>query len=98
MQHYVMIVYETANCYLHQSSTVKAKELCYKVLSKPEAAGSIPENIDILFTLACVYLKEGNYQNAVQHFHRFIPAGMVSEQYEHEYSYDRYVGVRLCSI
>ncbi|RZV58066.1 MAG: glycosyltransferase [Candidatus Brocadia sp. BROELEC01] len=72
MQHYVMIVYETANCYLHQSSTVKAKELCYKVLSKPEAAGSIPENIDILFTLACVYLKEGNYQNAVQHFHRFL--------------------------
>ncbi|KKO19773.1 MAG: glycosyltransferase [Candidatus Brocadia sp.] len=72
MHHYAMIVYETANCYLHLASASRAKELCYKALSKLEAAGNTPENIDILFTLACAYLKEGSYQKAVQYFHRFL--------------------------
>ncbi|TVM00005.1 MAG: hypothetical protein CV087_15910 [Candidatus Brocadia sp. WS118] len=72
MHHYAMISYETANCHLHISSTEKAKELCYHALSKLEAAGIAPENIDILFTLACTYLKEGSYQGAIQYFNRFL--------------------------
>lgn len=72
MHHYAMIIYETANCYLHSSSTAKAKELCYYALSKLKAKGITPENIDILFTLACTYLKEGSYQKAIEYFNRFL--------------------------
>lgn len=72
IQHYAMITYETANCYLHRAATAKAKELCYNALSKLKADGSTPENIDLLFTLACAYLKEGSYQKAIEHFNRFL--------------------------
>lgn len=71
-QHYAMITYETANCYLHKEDFVKARELCYATLSKLEESGITPENIDITFTLACTYLKEGSYKKAIDYFKRFL--------------------------
>lgn len=71
-QHYAMITYETANCYLHKGDFVKARELCYTTLSKLEASGITPENVDITFTLACTYLKEGSYKKAIDYFKRFL--------------------------
>lgn len=72
MHHYVMITYETANCYLHRAVTAKAKELCYNALSKLKTEGNAPENIDLIFTLACAYLKEGNHHKAIEYFNRFL--------------------------
>ena len=72
MHHYAMITYETANCYLHRAVTAKAKKLCYNALSKLKAEGSAPEKIDLIFTLACAYLKEGSYHKAIEYFTRFL--------------------------
>ena len=72
LQHYAMIIYETANCYLHNEDFVKAKELCYAALSKLENLGITPKNIDIIFTLACIYLKEGGYHKAIDYFNQFL--------------------------
>lgn len=72
LQHYAMIIYETANCYLHNEDFVKAKELCYTALSKLEKLGIAPKNIDIIFTLACIYLKEGGYHQAIDYFTEFL--------------------------
>lgn len=70
--HYAMITYETANCYLHKEDFIKARELCYATLSKLRESGITPENIDITFTLACTYLKEGSYKKAIDYFKRFL--------------------------
>lgn len=75
---YAMIIYETANCYLHTENFIKAKELCYNGLSTLSRLGTTPENVDIVFTLACIYLKEGNYAKAIEYFKRFLS---LREQY-----------------
>lgn len=72
LHHYTMIVYETANCYLHNGNFTQAKELCYTALSRLEELRIKPDNIDIIFTLACVYVKEGHYQKAMDYFNRFL--------------------------
>lgn len=72
LHHYAMIMYETANCYLHNEDFAKAKELCHTALSRLEELGITPENIDIIFTLACIYLKEGCYRKAINYFNRFL--------------------------
>lgn len=69
---YIMIIYETANCYLHTENFIRAKELCYNGLSTLSWLGTTPENVDIIFTLACIYLKEGNYAQAIDYFKRFL--------------------------
>lgn len=70
--HYAMIVYETANCYLRKENFIKTKELCYSVLSKLADLKVTPENIDIVFTLACTYLKEEAYGKAIDYFNRYL--------------------------
>jgi glycosyltransferase involved in cell wall biosynthesis len=70
--HYIMIVYETANCYLHRENYRKAKELCNSALSKLADLKITPDNIDIIFTLACIYLKEGSYSEAIDYFKRYL--------------------------
>lgn len=72
IHHYAMIIYETANCYLHNEDFSNAKELCHTALSKLTELGITPENIDIIFTLACIYLKEGCYRKAIDYFNRFL--------------------------
>ena len=62
LHHYVMIIYETANCHLYNENYSKAKELCHFALSKLAELKIEPENIDLIFTLACIYLKEGRLQ------------------------------------
>ncbi len=71
-QHYAMISYETANCYLHKEDFVKARELCFATLLKLKESGTLPENIDITFILASTYLKEGSYKKAIDCFNRFL--------------------------
>lgn len=72
LHHAVMIIYETANCYLHNGDFTRAKELCHDILAKLSARNVTPENIDIIFTLACTCLKEGNYREALGYFNRFL--------------------------
>jgi len=72
LHHYVMIIYETANCYLCNENVPKAKELCHLALSKLAELKIEPENIDIIFTLACVHLKERDYRKAIDYFERFL--------------------------
>ena len=72
LHHYVMIIYETANCYLCNENVPKAKELCHLALSKLAELKIEPENIDIIFTLACVYLKERDHRKAIDYFERFL--------------------------
>lgn len=72
LHHYAMIIYETANCYLHNEDFSKAKELCHTALSSLTKLGINPENIDIIFTLACIYLKEGCYNKAINYFNQFL--------------------------
>ena len=72
LHHYVMIIYETANCYLYNENLPKAKELCRLALSKLAELNIEPENIDIIFTLACVYLKERDHRKAIDHFEKFL--------------------------
>ncbi len=69
---YTMIIYETANCHLHVGNYARAKELCHIALSKLAGWGVTPENVDIVFTLASACLKEGNYQEAIDYFNRFL--------------------------
>ncbi|CAG1770771.1 partial SPbeta prophage-derived glycosyltransferase SunS, partial [uncultured bacterium] len=71
-QHYAMITYETAHCYLHQEDFVRARELCDTTLSILKESGITSENVDITFTLACTYLKEGSYKRAIDYFKRFL--------------------------
>lgn len=70
--HYAMIVYETANCYLRKENFTKTKELCYNALSKLADLKITPENIDIVFTLACTYLKEDAYKEAIDWFNHYL--------------------------
>ena len=72
LHHYVMIIYETANCHLYNENYSKAKELCHFALSKLAELKIEPENIDIIFTLACVHLKERDYRKAIDYFERFL--------------------------
>lgn len=72
LHHYAMIIYETANCYLHNGDFSNAKELCNTALSRLKELGRTQENIDIIFTLACIYLKEGSYRKAIDSFNRFL--------------------------
>ncbi|MFN3533587.1 MAG: glycosyltransferase [Candidatus Brocadia sp.] len=72
LHHYAMIIYETANCYLHNEDFSNAKELCHTALSRLKELGRTQENIDIIFTLACIYLKEGSYHKAIDYFNWFL--------------------------
>ncbi|MDN3513516.1 MAG: glycosyltransferase [Candidatus Brocadia sp.] len=72
LHHYAMISYETANCYLHNEDFTNAKELCHTALSKLAQLEITPDNIDIIFTLACIYLKEGRYGKAIDYFNKFL--------------------------
>ena len=72
LRHYTMIMYETANCYLHADAPAKARELCNAALSTLSKSGNTPENIDIVFTLACAHLKEGAYSMAIDCFGRYL--------------------------
>lgn len=72
LHHYVMIIYETANCYLYNENLQKAKELCHFALSKSAELKIEPENIDIIYTLACIYLKDADYRKAIDYFERFL--------------------------
>ncbi|MBI2471668.1 MAG: glycosyltransferase [Planctomycetes bacterium] len=72
LHHYVMIIYETANCCLHNNNFLKAKDLCRFALSILAELKIKPENIDIIYTLACIYLKEEDYRKAIDYFERFL--------------------------
>lgn len=72
LHHYAMITYETANCYLHKNNFSNAEKLCHTALSRLKELGIIPENIDIIFTLACIYLKDGCYRKAIAYFNQFL--------------------------
>lgn len=72
LHHYAMIIYETANCYLHNKNILKTKELCNTALSKLRKLQNSPDNIDIIFTLACAYTQEGCHYKAIDHFNRFL--------------------------
>lgn len=72
LHNFIMIIYETANCYLRVGDFIRAKKLCFYALSKIAELNITPENIDILFTLACIYLKEGGYQESINYFKRFL--------------------------
>jgi len=72
IQHYIMIVYEIANCHLNIGNIDESKKLCYTILSKLKKLNVTPENIDIVYTLACTYLKEGNCNKAINYFNRYL--------------------------
>jgi len=72
VRHYTMIMYETANCYLHANAPAKTRELCNAALSALSKRGHTPENIDIVFTLACAHLMEGSYRIAIDYFNRYL--------------------------
>ena len=72
LQHFIMILYEIADCYLKTGNTAEAKKMCLAALSKLREMNVAPENIDIVYTLACVYLKEGDCNNAIAYFKRFL--------------------------
>ena len=105
LHHYVMIIYETANCYLYNEDYSKAKELCHFALSKLAELKIEPENIDLIFTLACIYLKEGDYRKAIDYFERFL---LLREWYLKNinnislmvdtmgYAYTAYNGLGIC--
>jgi len=106
LHHYVMVIYETANCHLYNENYSKAKELCHFALSKLAELKIEPENIDLIFTLACIYLKEGDYRKAIDHFERFL---LLREWYLKNidkislmvdtmgYDYTAYNGLGICS-
>ena len=106
LHHYVMIIYETANCHLYNENYSKAKELCHFALSKLAELKIEPENIDLIFTLACIYLKEGDYRKAIDYFERFL---LLREWYLKNinkislmvdtmgYDYTAYNGLGICS-
>ncbi|HHT9121517.1 MAG TPA: tetratricopeptide repeat-containing glycosyltransferase family 2 protein [Candidatus Wunengus sp. YC63] len=106
LHHYVMIIYETANCHLYNEDYSKAKELCHFALSKLAELKIEPENIDLIFTLACIYLKEGDYRKAIDYFERFL---LLREWYLKNinkislmvdtmgYDYTAYNGLGICS-
>ena len=106
LHHYVMIIYETANCHLYNEDYSKAKELCHFALSKLAELKIEPENIDLIFTLACIYLKEGDYRKAIDYFERFLS---LREWYLKNinkislmvdtmgYDYTAYNGLGICS-
>ena len=106
LHHYVMIIYETANCHLYNENYSKAKELCHFALSKLAELKIEPENIDLIFTLACIYLKEGDYRKAIDYFERFLS---LREWYLKNinkislmvdtmgYDYTAYNGLGICS-
>lgn len=72
LHHFIMILYEIADCYLNIGNTAEAKKICHAALSKLSEMDIIPENIDVVYTLACVYLKEGDCNNAIEYFKRFL--------------------------
>ncbi len=106
LHHDVMIIYETANCHLYNENYSKAKELCHFALSKLAELKIEPENIDLIFTLACIYLKEGDYRKAIDYFERFLS---LREWYLKNikkislmvdtmgYAYTAYNGLGICS-
>ena len=106
LHHYVMIIYETANCHLYNEDYSKARELCHFALSKLAELKIEPENIDLIFTLACIYLKDGNYRKAIDYFERFL---LLREWYLKNinkislmvdtmgYDYTAYNGLGICS-
>ena len=106
LHHYVMIIYEAANCYLYNENYSKAKELCHFALSKLAELKIEPENIDLIFTLACTYLKEGDCRKAIDYFERFL---LLREWYLKNinrislmvdtmgYDYTAYNGLGICS-
>ena len=106
LHHYVMIIYETANCHLYNEDYSKARELCHFALSKLAELKIEPENIDLIFTLACIYLKEGDYRKAIDYFERFL---LLREWYLKNinnislmvdtmgYDYTAYNGLGICS-
>ena len=71
-RHYAMIVYETANCLLHANAPAQARELCNAALSDLSERSHTPENIDIVFTLACAHLMEGSHRLAISCFERYL--------------------------
>lgn len=71
-RHYTMIMYETANCCLHANDPAKTRELCNTALSMLSKRGHTPENIDIVFTLACAHLMEGSHRTAIDCFNRYL--------------------------
>ncbi|MEZ6231565.1 MAG: glycosyltransferase [Candidatus Brocadiaceae bacterium] len=75
-QHYRMICYETANCYLHKGNFKRAKELCYEKVLRNPISKIQEENIDILYTLACIHLKEGDYDVAIELFKQYLSLHM----------------------
>lgn len=107
LHHYVMIIYETANCHLYNEDYSKAKELCHFALSKLAELKIEPENMDLIFTLACIYLKEGDYRKAIDYFERFL---LLREWYLKNinnislmvdtmgYDYTAYNGLGICSV
>ena len=72
VRHYTMIMYETANCCLHANDPAKTRELRNTALSTLSKRGHTPENIDIVFTLACAHLMEGAYHKAIDCFGRYL--------------------------
>lgn len=63
---YLMIVYETANCLLRAEAYDEAEHLCLSGLARD------PQHVDLIYTLASLYLKEERYPEAIEQFERFL--------------------------
>ncbi|MBM4053766.1 MAG: glycosyltransferase [Planctomycetes bacterium] len=72
IHYFIMILYEIADCYLNIGNTAEAKKICHAALSKLSEMNITPENIDVVYTLACVYLKEGDCDKSIEYFKRYL--------------------------
>ena len=66
--HWQMIAYDTAYSHMMLGDLKRAEELCKEVLE------DFPNNLDVLFTLAAVRMKQEKYQEAIETFREFLRA------------------------
>jgi len=63
-----MIAYDTAYSHMMLGDLDRAEELCEEVLE------DFPRNLDVLFTLAAVRMKQERHQEAIETFRKFLRA------------------------
>lgn len=66
--HWQMIAYDTAYSHMMLGDLDRAEELCREVLE------DFPKNLDVLFTLAALRMKQERYQEAIETFREFLRA------------------------
>jgi len=78
--HWQMIAYDTAYSHMMSGNLDRAEELCLEVLK------DFPKNLDVLFTLAAIRMKQGRYQEAIETFRDFLRA-RKEEYHKPRFSY-----------